>query len=251
MSNYEKAVKDVRRLVRSRANAVLSTVSSEMDGWPFGSVAPYVLDHQGHPVLLLSDLAQHTRNIQKDPRMSLLVWEDDQTDIQAAARATVMGRATEIEGTETLRDRYLRYLPQAQPYFAVHDFRFYRLSVERVRFIGGFGDIHWVRGEDYLLAADAYGPGFIEAETGAVIHMNGDHRDALVQYCRAQGVEETEPRLLGIDPEGFDVQARLRRVRVDFDAPVCDASGLREAFIRLSRSLGAGGDNKLPGAPAG
>jgi len=246
MSNYQKAVKNVRRLMRSHINAVLSTLSSEMEGWPFGSVAPYILDYDGHPILLLSDLAQHSRNIKHDPRTSLLVWEDEKKDIQESGRATLLGRATQVEATDILRDRYLRYLPQAQEYFAIHDFRFYRLTIERVRFIGGFGDIHWIRGEDYCLKPDSYDATLMEAESGAVVHMNADHRDALVRYCAAQGVEETEPRLLGIDPEGFDVQTRERRLRVDFEAPVRDALGLREAFIRLSQTL-SGGREDLPG----
>ncbi|MHB8252314.1 MAG: HugZ family pyridoxamine 5'-phosphate oxidase [Acidiferrobacter sp.] len=250
MSQYQKAVKDARHLMRSHTNAILSTLSLEMDGWPFGSVAPYILDYEGCPILFLSDLAQHSHNMQKDDRASLIVWEQDKEDIQQAGRVTVLGRATEIEGTNALRDRYLRYLPQAQQYFAIHDFRFYRLSVERLRFIGGFGDIHWIRGEDYRLSPQSFDPILAEAESGAVVHMNADHQNALVQYCRAHGVEEPEPRLLGIDPEGFDVQARGRRLRMDFDAPVRDAKSLREAFVRLSQSLDATRD-KLPGSGAG
>ncbi len=245
MNDYQKAVKDARELARSHENGVLSTLSSEMDGWPFGSVAPYILDYEGNPVLLLSGLAQHTRNIKKDDRVSLLAWEQEKGDIQQAGRITLLGRAQEVEGTDTLRDRYLRYIPQAQQYFAIHDFRFYRLAVERVRFIGGFGDIHWVRGEDYRLNPESFDPSFAEAERGAVLHMNADHRDALIQYCRALGVEETEPRLLGIDPEGCDIQTRARRLRVRFESAARDAPSLRAAFIRLSQSLRASGD-ELP-----
>jgi len=250
MSHNQKAVKNTRRLMRSHTNAILSTLSAEMDGWPFGSVAPYILDYEGCPILLLSDLAQHSGNMQRDNRVSLIVWEEEKADIQLAGRVTLLGRASRIEETAVLRDRYLRYLPQAQQYFAIHDFRFYQLSVERVRFIGGFGDIHWIRGEDYRLSPKSFDSALVEAESGAVVHMNADHQDALVQYCRAQGVEEPEPRLLGIDPEGFDVQARGRRLRIDFDTPVRDAKGLREAFVRLSQSLGATRD-ELPGSGAG
>ena len=250
MNDYQKAVKDARELTRSRENAVLSTLSSEMDGWPFGSVAPYILDYEGNAILLLSDLAQHSRNIKRDDRVSLLTWEQEKDDIQQAGRVTLLGRAREIEGTDTLRDRYLRYLPQAQQYFAIHDFRFYRLSVERVRFIGGFGDIHWIRGEDYRLNPGSFDANFAEVERSAVLHMNADHRDALIRYCRAAGLEETEPRLLGIDPEGFDVQTRARRLRIRFDSPVRDAESMRAAFVRLSQGLKASGD-ELPRSGSG
>ena len=250
MGNYQKAVRDARRLMRTHSNGILSTLSAEMDGWPFGSVAPYILDFEGHPILLLSDLAQHSRNIQRDGRVSLLAWEDENDDIQRSGRVTILGRAAVIEGDEALRDRYLRYLPQAQEYFAIHDFRFYRVLVERVRFIGGFGDIHWIRGEDYRLRPDSFDAGLVAAESGAVVHMNADHKEALVRYCRMRGVDEPQPRLVGLDPEGFDVATRKGRLRIDFDEPVRDTKDLREAFVRLSQASAAGGDD-LPGAISG
>lgn len=248
--NFQKAVRDARRLARTHSNGILSTLSAEMEGWPFGSVAPYILDFEGHPILLLSDLAQHSHNIQRDSRVSLLAWEDEKSDIQQSGRVTIMGRAAVIEGDDALRDRYLRYLPQAQEYFAIHDFRFYKLAVERVRFIGGFGDIHWISGEDYCLPSASFDAQLVAAESEAVIHMNADHQDALIRYCRAHGVEESAPRLVGIDPEGFDVATRGGRLRIYFDAPVRDAKGLREAFVRMARTLDGGRDDR-PGTIAG
>lgn len=249
MNDYQKAVHDARRLMRAHTNGLLSTLSVDMPGWPFGSVAPYVLDYSAQPILLLSDLAQHTHNMHADNRVSLLAWEQEKDDIQQAGRVTLLGRAAEISMDEPLRDRYLRYLPQAQQYFAVHDFRFYRLAVERVRFIGGFGDIHWIRGEDYVLAADSYAPSLAEAEAGAVSHMNTDHRDALIRYCRAYGADDPEPRLIGIDPEGFDVMTRTGRLRIGFSSVVRNPSDLRAAFVALSQSLV--GSNDMPGTGVG
>ncbi|MDA8389147.1 MAG: DUF2470 domain-containing protein [Gammaproteobacteria bacterium] len=231
MRAYQEAVKETRELARRQGNAVLSTLSVEMAGWPFGSVAPYVLDQSGNPILLLSDLAQHTHNLLQDDRASLIVFEPEQVHIEEGARATLLGRVTVIEGEESIRDRYLRYLPQAAQYLAIHDFRFYRLMVERVRYIGGFGSIHWLRGEDYRLAIDE--GDFSSAETGAVTHMNGDHRDALVRYCQMLGVDEPQPVLLGVDPEGFDMQARARRLRMRFRKPVTNPSEWRGAFKAL------------------
>ncbi|HUW99134.1 MAG TPA: DUF2470 domain-containing protein [Acidiferrobacter sp.] len=249
MTDKQKTADRARWLVRSHPNAILSTLSAEMDGWPFGSVAPYMLDHEGCPILFLSDLAQHSRNIHKDDRASLIVWEDGKEDIQQAGRVTLLGRASRMENTDALRDRYLRYLPQAEQYIAIHDFHFYRLFVDRVRFIGGFGDVHWISGERYRIDPKSFDATLGEAEGSAVTHMNTGHQEALIRYCRAQGVEEPEPRLLGIDPEGFDIQTRGRRLRIAFDAPVRDAKGMREAFVRLSESLAA--SDKLPGSSTG
>lgn len=247
MSNYREAVRSARRLARTQGDALLSTLSAEMDGWPFGSVAPYVLDHQGAPVLLLSDLAQHSRNLARDDRISLLTWDREQPDIQQGGRITLLGRVHVTTPDAALRARYLRYLPQSEQYFSVHDFRFYRLDVERVRFIGGFGEIHWIRGADYLLDASLCDPALAEAEAGAVVHMNEDHAPALRALCLAQGVEESDPRLLGIDPEGCDIRTRAGRVRVDFPEPVTTAAALRPTFVRLTQALGGRGQD-LPGA---
>ncbi len=237
MSAYQEAIKDARHLARRQGNAVLSTLSVEMAGWPFGSVAPYVLDQVGRPILLLSDLAQHTHNLRKDDRASLIVFEPEQAHIEEGARATLMGRVAVIEGDESLRDRYLRYLPQAAQYLAIHDFRFYRLAVERVRFIGGFGSIHWLRGGDYLLPLSE--ADFSAAEKGAVAHMNADHRDALVHYCRMRGIDDAEPVLLGIDAEGFDMQTRQGRLRMAFHEPVQSPAEWRAAFKALREPAGA------------
>lgn len=235
MTAYRQAIMEARDLVRSRLNGLLSTLSAEMEGWPFGSVAPYVVDYSGDPILLLSDLAQHSRNIARDPRTSLLVWDDSVPDIQQGGRVTLLGRASVVEADSALLNRYRRYVPKADDYFRVHDFRFYRLMVERVRYIGGFGSIHWIEGVDYRYSPDAHA--LWEAEEGAVRHMLEDHSDVLSLYCRTAGVEDAAPRLLGIDPEGFDIEAAGRRLRFRFSAPVHDPASLRAEFARSAREL--------------
>ncbi|MHB1950906.1 MAG: HugZ family pyridoxamine 5'-phosphate oxidase, partial [Acidiferrobacteraceae bacterium] len=206
-----------------------------MEGWPFGSVAPYVVEHSGEVILFLSDLAQHSRNIARDSRMSVLVWDESAPDIQQGGRVTLLGRAGVIEADAALKARYQRYVPAAEDYLQIHDFRFYRLSVERVRYIGGFGKIHWIRGGDYRYALDA--PVLRDVEEGAVRHIQDDHLDLLSLYCRSVGIEDASPRLLGIDPEGFDVEGGGRRLRFRFAAPVHDAVSLRTEFSRAAREL--------------
>ncbi len=242
MSAYRQAVIEARALVRSRLNGLMSTLSAEMDGWPFGSVAPYVVDYSGDLVLLLSDLAQHSHNIARDGRTSLLVWDDSAPDIQQGGRVTLLGRASVVEADSALRSRYRRYVPKADDYFRIHDFRFYRLIVERVRYIGGFGSIHWIKGADYRYSSDAQA--LWEAEEDAVRHLQEDHLDVLSLYCRTVGVEDAAPRLLGIDPEGFDIEAGGRRLRFRFSAPVHDPASLRAEFARSARELrGRGSGN--------
>lgn len=227
-----------RQLVRDNFNGALATLSAVMDGWPFGSVAPYVPDHVGEPVFLFSDLAQHSRNLQCDPRASLLVLaRGHPRDMQAAGRVTLLGRVHEVEPDAALRDRYLRYFPEAADYFGAHDFRFYRMAVERVRFIGGFGDIHWIDQADYRLDLEA--EELVRAEAGAVAHMNADHVPTMRVYCRHfHGLEAEAPVMLGVDPEGFDLQAGTERLRFAFPAPVTTSQALRQAMVQMARQSG-------------
>jgi heme oxygenase (biliverdin-IX-beta and delta-forming) len=132
----------VRALLNSQRHGVLATLSARRDGWPFASVTPYALSEQGEPILLLSALAEHTRNLKADPRASLFVQAQGD-DPQAAARVTLLGRV-ESADEPTLRERYLARHPQAESYLAMADFKLYVLKPRSARFVGGFGDMGWV-----------------------------------------------------------------------------------------------------------
>ncbi|HML82311.1 MAG: pyridoxamine 5'-phosphate oxidase [Thiomonas sp. 20-64-9] len=235
MADTERALalgQEARLFVRNHQNGVLSTLSKRLDGFPFGSVSPYVLDHEGHPVILISTLAEHTKNIDADPRVSLIVHPCAE-DMQAAGRVTLVGRAERLPDKAGFGARYLRYLPQAESYFAMHDFHFYRLRVEDVRFIGGFGKIHWIRPERYAPPA---APALAAAEEGILAHMNADHAHNLREYCRhVHGVEVLDAAMVGIDCDGFDVRADGHVLRVNFPEPVLDAEAARAALVELAK----------------
>ncbi len=223
---------DARRFTRAQHSGVLSTLSRRVEGFPFGSVAPFILDHAGRPVILISTLAEHTKNIDADPRVSLIV-QPYAPDMQVTGRATLLGRAEKLADKSELGARYLRFHPQAADYFAMHDFSFYRIKPVRVRWIGGFGRIHWVEPEQYLLPPSA----LAEQEDGILAHMNADHGDSLVAYCRhVHGVETGPAEMIGIDPDGFDVRTDQGVLRFDFDTPVADAQGARAALVALARA---------------
>jgi putative heme iron utilization protein len=146
-----------RRILRAERQGALATISLHKQGWPFGSIAPYALSARGEPLLLLSSLAQHTKNALADPRASLLVQESaglaPGADPQAHGRVTILGRIALVSAAEE-DDAYARYLarhPQAARTASGHDFRVYVLSIEEARFIGGFGKICWVPGPSMVL----------------------------------------------------------------------------------------------------
>src|SRR6185503_13740647 len=141
-----------RRLLNHQSVGVLSTHSVDVEGYPFGSIAPYVLNYEGEPTMLISDIAQHTRNIKRNNKVSLTVFDQCADDPQASSRLTWIGDAELVEPTDTeIRQRYLRYFPSAESYFETHDFSFYRIRLQRARFIGGFGQIYWVEPDAMLV----------------------------------------------------------------------------------------------------
>ena len=228
----EKAVA-ARRLLNHQSVGVLSTQSVDVEGYPFGSIAPYVLDYDGQPVMLISDIAQHTRNIKRNNKVSLTVFDRYADDAQATGRLTWIGDAEPVNPADAeIRRRYLRYFPSAESYFDTHDFSFYCIHLRRARFIGGFGQIFWVEAAEMLLPNP-----FRQAETGIVKHMNEDHEKALRYYCSAlKGIEVQSVAMTGIDGEGFDLLADGRKLRIDFDSPISSVEEARATLAKLARS---------------
>lgn len=228
MSNGDAA----RRFVRGQHSGVLSTISQRIEGFPFGSVAPFIVDHGGCPIILISTLAEHTKNIDADSRVSLIV-QPYSPDMQVAGRVTLLGRAQRLDDKSALGPRYLRFHPQAESYFAMHDFNFYRIEPVRIRYIGGFGKIHWVEPAQYLLPDLA----LKDHEDDILAHMNADHADSLRAYCRhVHGVETAHATMIGIDPDGFDVRADNADLRFEFATRISNAQEARLALVALAQA---------------
>ncbi|MGJ0535041.1 MAG: HugZ family protein [Methylocystis sp.] len=227
---------DARKFLYATHSGVLSTISARLKGYPFGSIAPFVLDHAGNPLILISTIAEHTKNIQADPRVSLIAFDPASPDMQAGARLTLVGDAAIAPKDDALRARYLRYLPQAASYFDMHDFQFYRIAVQQARYIGGFGKIHWIPGLELRPPANR----LAQQEAAILDHMNADHAENLRAYCRHVHGKDTESAAMtGIDTDGFDVTADGRLLRFSFDTPVTDAQEARVALVALAQACRA------------
>lgn len=227
-----KAALTARRLLNHQRVGVLSTHSIDVEGYPFGSIAPYTLNYDGEPIILISDIAQHTRNIKQNNKVSLTVYESQADDPQSGSRLTWIGDAVSVDASDKgSRDRYLRSFPSAESYFETHDFSFYRIGLRRARFIGGFGEIYWIEPDNMLLKNP-----FRETERGIIEHMNKDHQQALLHYCKVIGVAGVEAvAMTGIDSEGFDLLADHHKLRIDFDSPVHTTEEARAALVSLAR----------------
>jgi heme iron utilization protein len=221
-----------RRLVRAADRATLATLMGA-DGAPYASLVLAACDQEGAPLLLLSRLAQHTANLDRDGRVSLLF---DATggleDPLTGARATLQGRAERVEDGAA-RARYLARHQAAEAYAGFADFGLFRVTPLRLHLVAGFGRIHWL--DEALLAPAA--PALAAAEAEIVAHMNDDHAEAVALYAerlcgRAGGAGW---RMTGIDPEGADLRRGGEIARVDFAAPVEDPPSARKELIRLAK----------------
>ena len=219
-------------MLRSHRYGALCTLSKKFDGHPFGSITPYLVDHDGSLLILISTLAEHTKNIQHDSRVSLITHDRDDAHIQSQGRVTVVGTAQKIAEKDQTGMRYLRYFPDAENYFAMHDFSFYRILPISLRYIGGFGKIHWLAADSYLLSPYP----LVEQENDVIAHMNADHGDTMRRYCQHfHKIEALNVTMTGIDCDGFDVRADEQLLRFNFKEAVLDAQQARQALVEMAR----------------
>jgi heme iron utilization protein len=141
-----------RELVRGSAHGVLATLIPE-GGYPYASLVEFLPTHDGDVVLFLSRLAEHQHYLAADPRASVLIAPSlGEEHALARPRVTLVGRVELVEDRTAFSDAYAALHPDARGYINFPDFQFYRLRVERVRYIAGFGQMGWIKGERYRKA---------------------------------------------------------------------------------------------------
>jgi hypothetical protein len=221
-------------LARSCTRAALAT---SLNGAPYASLVLITLDLDASPLLLLSDLAQHSRNIAFDPRVSLLLdGTEGQPDPLTGSRLTLLGRALPTDDPRCLA-RFMSHHPASAAYAGFRDFHLYRVMVERGHLVAGFGRIEWINGGAFLFQLDA--GALAAAETEILRHMNADHSDTIAHYARGLlGRTGTGWRMTGIDPEGIDLRCDGGTARLDFAAPILSpvltVGAARAALVQLS-----------------
>lgn len=214
--------RDARRMLRAHRYGALGTLSKKFDGYPFGSITPYLVDHDGSLLILISALAEHTKNIRHDPRVSLITHDQRDPHIQTQGRVTVIGNAESEPKREQAGLRYLRYFPEAQTYLAMHDFSFFRIRPVAVRYIGGFGKIHWINMENYMVVQAET---FANREEDLLAETNTRQQVVLQKLLREHhGVDEAEVQAIGLDCDGLDVRSGEQIWRLDFPETITGPS---------------------------
>lgn len=228
-----------KSLLRSVRVGALATLEPET-GAPFASLVTIATDLDGSPLLLVSRLSAHTRHLDADPRASLLLAAAGKGDPLAHPRLTVTGRIT-IEPDPRARRRFLARHPKAALYVDFPDFSFRRMAVSGAHLNGGFARAAQLRPEEVLTDL-AGAEALLEAEEGAVEHMNLDHAEALSLYAtRLLGKAEAGWRATGIDPDGLDLGAGDLTARLAFDERITEPNALRRRLVELAvraRQLG-------------
>lgn len=220
-------------ILRARA-AMLSTALASKGGWPYGSLVSVALDCDGSPLMLFSNLSDHTRNLAKDSRASLLFEETSRLkNPQTGPRITVTGRIKKTT-QDRHRRRFLARHPEATLYADFGDFNFFRMQVDRAHYVGGFAKAVWLKGADILADAKA-AAAVAKAEEAVLDHMNTDHPDAVDHYALTLlGRSGRGWKMTGIDPDGADLRLGGRVARIQFEKPVRNRKAIREELVRLA-----------------
>ncbi len=222
-------------LRRNRQGALATLISGS--GAPYCSLVNVASHPDGSPILLISRLALHTRNLLGDPRVSLMLDERALGDPLEGARIMLGGVAEEAGDSErmVLRRRYLTVHPTAQVFVDFKDFSFFRIRPTSLHLVAGFGRIIDLAPEQYLTDLEG-AEGMLAAEEGAVEHMNADHRDALNLYAvKLLGAEEGDWRCTGCDPDGLDLHSETSGAwRLDFPRRIVTPMDLRKVLRELA-----------------
>lgn len=220
-------------LARSRQGALASLMPGSGD--PYCSLVNVASAPDGAPILLISRLAVHTRNILADPRVSLMLDERAPGDPLEGARIMLAGVAEEAgDDTDLLKRRYLAAHPSAGEFVGFKDFAFFRIKPKGVHLVAGFGRIVDLAPKDFL--TDLTGAeALLEAEPDIVAHMNADHMDTMNLYAvKLLNSTDGEWRCTGCDPEGLDLQDDRRTLRLDFPERITAPGTLRQALKALA-----------------
>lgn len=230
-------------LLRSTRAGALATIDRNT-GHPFASLVNVATDVDGSPLILVSRLSTHTANLEIDGRASLLLASTGKGDPLAHPRLTLLGSFVQIarENPELprIRRRFLARHPKSELYAGFGDFSFWRLKTVSAHLNGGFARAADLKAAD-VMTDIAGAENLIDAEEGAVTHMNGDHAEAVRLYAtKLMGAEDGPWRLTGLDPEGLDLARGDLTLRLPFPQRVINAEQLRKVVVELAAKARAG-----------
>lgn len=234
MTNKDKAV-EVRQFLHQKDVGVLSTLKDqEGDIFPYGSICPYVVISSGEIVILVSDIALHTKNINRDMNVSFTVFDMDAENKQSAARTSVLAKAVRVtdqdDNHKEISETYFRFNPGSRKFFEVHSFAFYKLKPDFIHYIKGFGKIYKFPASDYSFKDDIS----LEEYNFAIDHMNKDHQSSITKYLSQIGIESSDAKIISMNSFGFHIEDQSIHY-IQFDEQAKTADDLRKNLVALAR----------------
>jgi len=221
-----------RKLMREARSGALATLMAS-SGDPYCSLVNVASAADGSPLLLISRLAVHTKNILANPRVSLMLDERKEGDPLEGARVMLMGTAA-VTDDPSVRQRYLARQPEAEMFAGFGDFAFYRIELKGAHFVGGFGRIVDLKREDLVLDL-AGAESLVEAEPEILAHMNADHADTCRLYAtKLLGARDGEWRCAGCDPDGLELQNGRAALRLLFPQRINSPGVLRQVLKQMA-----------------
>ncbi|WP_150466379.1 HugZ family protein [Francisella sp. SYW-9] len=237
MNKKQDAAFRARRVVRQKLYGVLSTQLISMPGYPFGSMVEYAINQQGNIVVYIANLSQHTRNINVDNKVSLTIIGDETTDIRATPRVTIIGsiRKSNLEDNKEI---YSLFFPNKAGFSSHKGFNYCEIEIERVRFIGGFGDAHWIKKDDFCLKQNFTG----DSISSVVKHINEENLELIKLCYQLHVLNQTyysELKMIYFDQEGLWLQSEYKNHYINFEKPVETLESLKTAFIEMGKKARA------------
>ena len=235
MFKRKKYELDAVHLYRTTNAAILSTMSNKYEGYPFGSFITYVSDRNRTLFMYTSDIAQHTKNLKSNPKACVTLFKlDTDYDKQNSSRLTLMGdlKTVSNEELDDCQDRFIKFLPESKKYSSMHDFKFYKLVISRVRWIGGFGDIAWLNPKNW----NDEKPKWSKNETMMIDHMNEDHSNVVQSALNAQyGIKDKKAQMIALTVDGYYISSKENIYFINFDKPVYKALDYRKILVKQAK----------------
>lgn len=217
-SMSDDLVQALRKLWHQSFHGLLSTHSEKHEGYPFGSLLPICLDSKGHPLMMISHLAQHTRNLDADPRCSLMLTQPGHADVQQWARLTCLANAEPVNSSASM-ERYYRYYPESRRYHKELNFQLYRLQPMQFYFIAGFGSARWF--DVSRILDQRHFP--IASEVEMLYQINAHGHQVLKDYLAERQLKFTDyTNAVGADSMGLDIRQGETLMRLHFETPIQD-----------------------------
>lgn len=201
-------------LLHTSAVGTLATHARQPEGFPYPSVLPFAPDARHRPTILISRLAEHTHNLHADPRAGFLVVDAPDGDVLNGQRVTLLGTFEPVDPAPELVARYLRYHPDAERYLVLGDFTFWTMTLDRLRYIGGFGAMGWLGGD----------------ELDPLPALESDQEEALIGEFTDAFFNRSGYQLIGVDRYGADLRKDGLRKRFPFDSGMPDRETLHAAL---------------------